>query len=202
MSWMNPRRRFALRNCVSALLLVAGVATAHTQTPQNTPPALPGSKSAGNGQEKTPASTAPSAGQAGKQGGDSKSASGSDARQSASGKQAQVSPIAPSVPPARAFARPRIGLALGGGGALGLSEIGVLQWFEENHIPVDEIAGTSMGCMVSALYSTGRTPQQLKAVVNDRLFSSVFTFSNSYTSRSFRRREDSRELPNALTTRA
>ena len=39
--------------------------------------------------------------------------------------------------------RPRIGLALSGGGALGLAEIGVIQWMEENHIPVDRIAGTS-----------------------------------------------------------
>jgi NTE family protein len=42
--------------------------------------------------------------------------------------------------------RPRlkIGVALEGGGALGLAHIGVLKWFQENHIPIDYIAGTSM----------------------------------------------------------
>jgi NTE family protein len=90
-------------------------------------------------------------------------------------------------------------LALGGGGALGLTEIGALRWLEEHHIPVDLIAGTSMGCMVSSLYSSGKTPEELLHVMNDQVFSSVFSFSNPYTSKSFRRREDSRELPNALT---
>jgi len=41
--------------------------------------------------------------------------------------------------------RPGIGLVLEGGGALGLAHIGVLRWLEENHIPVDRLAGTSMG---------------------------------------------------------
>ncbi len=120
------------------------------------------------------------------------------AKESASGTETRLTAIDPSVPPARAFTRPRIGLALGGGGALALSEIGVLQWFEENHIPVDVVAGTSMGCMVSALYSTGLTPAELQHVMDDQVFAQVFSFSNSYQSRSFRRREDSRELPNAI----
>ncbi|RXH57723.1 putative patatin-like phospholipase [Granulicella sibirica] len=90
-------------------------------------------------------------------------------------------------------------MALGGGGALGLSEIGALQWFEEHHIPVDVIAGTSMGGMISALYATGNSIDQLKAVMNDQVFGSVFRISTSYASRSFRRREDSRDLPNGLT---
>lgn len=151
---------------------------------------------------KTPApaaATTPAAGEAGAQGGDSKSASGPDAHQSATGSRPRLSPLDPAPPPARVAARPRIGLALGGGGALGLTEVGVLQWFEEHHIPVDEIAGTSMGCLISSLYATGRTPKQMSQVVNDRVFSSVFSFSGSYTSRSFRRREDSRELPNGIT---
>ena len=41
--------------------------------------------------------------------------------------------------------RPRIGLVLEGGGALGLAHVGVLKWLEENRIPVDVIAGSSMG---------------------------------------------------------
>jgi len=107
--------------------------------------------------------------------------------------------IAPAPPPAKPIGRPSIGLALGGGSAPAMSEVGVLQWFEEHHIPVDMIAGTSMGCMVSALYSTGNTIDQLKTVMNDQVFNSVFRFQSAYSSRSFRRREDSRDLPNALT---
>ena len=149
------------------------------------PPALPGSKGSESGSGKA------------SQTGDSKAASTTEDH-AASGTGSHLSPLAPAVPPAKVFARPRIGLALGGGGALGLSEIGALQWFEENHIPVDVIAGTSMGCMISALYSTGRSPEQLKSVMNDKVFGTVFTFSNAYQSRSFRRREDSRELPNGI----
>jgi|ERR1700737_341406 hypothetical protein len=52
--------------------------------------------------------------------------------------------------------RPKIGVALEGGGALGLAHIGVLQWFEEHHTPVDYIAGTSMGGLVASLYATGK----------------------------------------------
>ena len=109
-----------------------------------------------------------------------------------------TSAIAPSVAPPKVFARPRIGLALGGGGAVGFTEVGVLQWFEENHIPVDVVAGTSMGCMISSLYSVGHPPAELRKVINDRVFTSIFTFSNSYSSRSFRRREDARDLPNGV----
>ena len=58
--------------------------------------------------------------------------------------------------------RPRIGLALSGGGALGMAEIGVDQWMEENHIPVDRIAGTSMGSIIGAMYATGMSPAQIK----------------------------------------
>ena len=58
--------------------------------------------------------------------------------------------------------RPRIGLALSGGSALGLAEIGVLQWMEENHIPVDRIAGTSMGSIIGAMYATGMSPAEIQ----------------------------------------
>ena len=64
-------------------------------------------------------------------------------------------------PPASAH-RPRIGLALSGGGAMGLAEIGVIQWMEENHIPVDRIAGTSMGSIIGAMYATGMSPAEIE----------------------------------------
>ena len=57
-------------------------------------------------------------------------------------------------------ARPRIGLVLGGGGAKGGAHIGVIKVLEEMHIPVDCIAGTSMGSIVGAAYATGQSAQR------------------------------------------
>src|SRR5262252_2314746 len=58
--------------------------------------------------------------------------------------------------------RPVIGLALSGGGALGLTEIGVIRWIDENHIPVDRIAGTSMGSIIGSMYATGMSPEEIQ----------------------------------------
>jgi NTE family protein len=77
---------------------------------------------------------------------------------------------APGVtPPALAAAvaavptpRPRVALVLSGGGARGLSHVGVLQVLEEAQVPVDLIVGTSMGAIVGGLYASGMTPAQLK----------------------------------------
>ena len=52
-------------------------------------------------------------------------------------------------------ARPRIGLVLGGGGARGMAHIGVLKVLEEMRVPVDCIAGTSMGSLVGGVYAAG-----------------------------------------------
>ena len=61
--------------------------------------------------------------------------------------------------------RPKIGLALGGGGAKGMAHVGVLKVMEEEGIPVDLIAGTSIGSIIGALVSVGYTPQQLDTIV-------------------------------------
>ena len=68
---------------------------------------------------------------------------------------AQDSPGGTTTAPSRR--RPVIGLALSGGGALGLAEIGVIKWMEENRIPVDRIAGTSMGSIIGSMYASGMT---------------------------------------------
>lgn len=95
--------------------------------------------------------------------------------------------------------RKRIGIALGGGGALALSEIGVLRWMEENHIPVDVIAGTSMGSLLGALYATGHTPDQITALTSDKVFSKVFRLDTDFRELNFRRREDQRFLPGGFS---
>lgn len=61
--------------------------------------------------------------------------------------------------------RPRIGLVLGGGGARGAAHMGVLQELERR-VPVDAIAGTSMGAMVVRLYASGGTPAELETLAN------------------------------------
>src|SRR6516162_4238097 len=57
--------------------------------------------------------------------------------------------------------RPRIGLALGGGFARGMSHIGVLKVFEQERIPIDFIAGTSVGAVIGASYASGLSAQEL-----------------------------------------
>jgi NTE family protein len=66
---------------------------------------------------------------------------------------------------AQTSVRPRVGVALSGGGALGLAHVGVLRYFKEHHIPIDDMAGTSMGGLVGGLYSTGMDSQQIEAMV-------------------------------------
>ena len=55
----------------------------------------------------------------------------------------------------------RVGLVLSGGGAKGLYHIGVIRALEENGIPIDYVAGTSMGAIIGGLYATGITPQRM-----------------------------------------
>ncbi|MDI3327115.1 MAG: patatin-like phospholipase family protein [Alicyclobacillaceae bacterium] len=59
------------------------------------------------------------------------------------------------------MSRPKIGLALGAGSARGFAHIGVLQVLEEHGIPIDCMAGTSMGALIAALYASGITPGDL-----------------------------------------
>ena len=61
--------------------------------------------------------------------------------------------------------RPKIGLALSGGGAKGFAHIGVLKVLEENGIPVDCISGTSMGSIVGGLYAMGYSADELEKIV-------------------------------------
>lgn len=57
--------------------------------------------------------------------------------------------------------RPRVGLALSGGGVRGLAQVGVLKAFDEAQIPVDVIAGASMGSIIGGLYASGLRPDEI-----------------------------------------
>ena len=94
--------------------------------------------------------------------------------------------------------RPKIGLALEGGGAMGLAHIGVLKWFEEHHIPVDYVAGTSMGGLVGGFYATGMTPDELKTLIDGMDWRKILGDRTLYEDLAFRRKEDQRAYPNSL----
>lgn len=123
----------------------------------------------------------------------------SAAEEAASTSRLRLSPTAPSVAPANLPKnRPVIGLALGGGAAIALSEVGTLQWLDEHRIPVDVIAGTSMGSILAALYSTGKTPEQMKHILTSESVNRVFRIGTSYNALDYRSREESREIPNGI----
>jgi len=86
--------------------------------------------------------------------------------------------------------RSRIGVALSGGGARGLAHIGVLQWMEENHIPVDYVAGTSMGGLVGAMFATGMSPEEMKNFIEHVDWDEALLSEPRYDELSFRRKED------------
>jgi NTE family protein len=94
--------------------------------------------------------------------------------------------------------RPKIGVALEGGGAMGLAHIGVLKWFEEHHIPVDYVAGTSMGGLVGGFYATGMTPDELKTLIDGMDWRKILGDRTLYEDLAFRRKEDQRAYPNSL----
>ena len=94
--------------------------------------------------------------------------------------------------------RPTVGIALEGGGALGQAHIGVLKWFEEHHIPVDYVAGTSMGGLVGGFYATGKSADDLREIVETADWPLLLSGGTPYQDLSFRRKEDAREVPNSL----
>jgi NTE family protein len=86
--------------------------------------------------------------------------------------------------------RPKIGLALSGGGARGVAHVGVLKVLEEHRIPVDYIAGTSMGAIVGGLYATGMSADEIEAALHQVDWRDAFIDRTRRQDRSFRRKRD------------
>lgn len=61
--------------------------------------------------------------------------------------------------------RPKIGLALSGGGAKGAAHLGVIKYLEQNNIPIDYISGTSMGSFIGGLYAMGRSSAEIEQIL-------------------------------------
>ena len=91
--------------------------------------------------------------------------------------------------------RPRIGLVLGGGGARGAAHIGVLKELERHRIPIDAIAGTSMGAVVGGLYASGKSPAELEAIVASLDWVDALSDEPPRRDLSFRRKQDDAKYP-------
>ena len=94
--------------------------------------------------------------------------------------------------------RPKLGLVLEGGGALGLAHIGVITWMEEHRIPVSYVAGTSMGGLVGGIYATGRSPAEVKELIDGIDWDQVLSGVTPFRDLSFRRKQDAHDVPGQL----
>ncbi len=89
--------------------------------------------------------------------------------------------------------RPRIGLVLSGGGARGIAHIGVLKILEEMRIPIDVIAGTSMGSIVGGLYASGLSSGELETLVTSVEWNKIFRDKPPLEEQPFRRKQDTQQ---------
>jgi NTE family protein len=64
----------------------------------------------------------------------------------------------------------KVGLVLSGGGAAGMTHIGILKALEEHNIPIDYITGTSSGALVGSMYAAGYSPEEIEGMVNSEQF--------------------------------
>src|SRR5215468_9533627 len=94
--------------------------------------------------------------------------------------------------------RPKIGLVLEGGSALGLAHIGVITWLEEHQIPITYVAGTSMGGLVGGMYATGKSPTEMHELVDNIHWGEVLRGETPFRDLDYRRKEDKRDYPNNL----
>jgi len=86
--------------------------------------------------------------------------------------------------------RKKVGVVLGGGGAKGVSHIGVLKVLEEAGIPIDYIAGTSMGAIVGGLYAIGYNAAEIDSMVREQDWSMLLSDRVNRDSQSFPEKEN------------
>lgn len=78
----------------------------------------------------------------------------------------------------------RVGVVMSGGGAKGLYHIGVLEALEECGVPIDCVAGTSMGSIIAAMYAAGYSPAEMRAIVSSGVVRSGFRGASTPTATS------------------
>jgi NTE family protein len=89
--------------------------------------------------------------------------------------------------------RPKIGLALSGGGARGMAHVGVLKALEEKRIPIDYIAGTSMGSIVGGLYATGMSPEDLEWAIKSVDWDNALNPSSKRKLKNYRQKQEEKD---------
>ena len=99
-------------------------------------------------------------------------------------------PLAAPAGPPEPSGRPKIGLVLGGGGALGLAHIGVLKVLEEQRIPIDFIGGTSMGSIIAGFYASGMSPDEMQTWLESLDWDEVMSDATPRRELYFRRKQD------------
>lgn len=93
---------------------------------------------------------------------------------------------------AESVERPRIGLALSGGGALGAAHAGVIRVLEEIGVPIDYVAGTSMGAIIGGFYAAGMNADQIETVLRNADWNDLFSDKPPREERDMRRKLDDR----------
>src|SRR5688500_9357347 len=93
--------------------------------------------------------------------------------------------------------RPRIGVAFGGGSARGLAHVGVIRWLEEHRVPIDLVAGTSMGGLVGGAYASGMSSSELSQLLRETDWDDMFGVV-AFRYKNVRRKQDARAYPSHL----
>ena len=88
-------------------------------------------------------------------------------------------------------------MAFGGGSARGLAHVGVVRWFEEHHIPIDLVAGTSMGGLIGGAIASGMSADELTALLETTDWDEMFGFS-PFRYKNVRRKDDARDYPSRI----
>jgi NTE family protein len=127
-------------------------------------------------------------------------AADADADADADAAAAATAPAAPSevtpslAPGASTQSRPRIGLVLSGGGARGAAHIGVIRALEQLRVPIDAVAGTSMGAVVGGLYAAGLSGAEIEGVFDQLDWQEMIRDRAPRRDLAYRRKQDDRNI--------
>lgn len=101
-------------------------------------------------------------------------------------------------PASAAMGRPRIALVLSGGGARGFAHVGVLRALKEMRVPIDMVAGASMGAVVGGAYASGRSVEELERFVRATDWPAILADRPPRDDLPFRRREEDLLVPSRI----